>query len=230
MPVEVNSGVQLPDWMGRAALRAVIRRGPAYDGRMTPAFQRALARVLRYEGGYVDHPSDPGGATNRGITQAAYDRWRSSQNQPLRSVRDCTLDETTAIYWRDYWLPSGAEQKPAPMAAATFDAAVHSGISNALKFEAGAAGDWQEAINLREEFIIDLATWPVFSRGWAKRLTQLRREIARDEVPQTITTRAVIMYDQTGRIVGRVPLEQDLLIRVTPTAAHVRPDPLEVPE
>ena len=39
-------------------------------------FVQALPVVLRFEGGYADHPNDPGGATNKGITQAVFDAYR----------------------------------------------------------------------------------------------------------------------------------------------------------
>ena len=39
---------------------------------MVSNFQRALSRVLKHEGGYVDHPKDPGGATNKGVTLATF--------------------------------------------------------------------------------------------------------------------------------------------------------------
>jgi lysozyme family protein len=43
------------------------------------AFEAALPFVLRWEGGFVDHPNDPGGRTNQGVTQKVYDDWRRRQ-------------------------------------------------------------------------------------------------------------------------------------------------------
>jgi len=52
------------------------------------AFETALPFVLRWEGGFVDHPADPGGRTNRGVTQRTYDAWRQSWADRSRREAD----------------------------------------------------------------------------------------------------------------------------------------------
>lgn len=54
---------------------------------MDATYRRALDLVLKHEGGYVDQPRDPGGATNRGNTQAVYDAFRRTAGQPPKPVR-----------------------------------------------------------------------------------------------------------------------------------------------
>lgn len=68
-------------------------------------FQSSLPFILRWEGGYVNHPNDPGGATNKGVTQKVYDDWRRKQGQALRDVRQLAEEEMQAIYETGYWLP-----------------------------------------------------------------------------------------------------------------------------
>ena len=57
---------------------------------MRSNFERSLAVVLRFEGGWSNHPSDPGGATMKGVTQEVYDRWRAKRGEPKQSVRNIT--------------------------------------------------------------------------------------------------------------------------------------------
>lgn len=80
---------------------------------MLPNFESCLAFVLAEEGGFVDHPDDPGGATNMGITQSVYDAARISGGLPLRSVRAIDPAETHAIYRHRYWAAvRGADCRP----------------------------------------------------------------------------------------------------------------------
>ena len=89
------------------------------------AFATALKFTLRWEGGYVDDPHDPGGATNFGITQATYDRWLDGAGG-LRSVRNISLQEVSAIYFSDYWKPEAATCQW-PLSLVIFDTAVQFG-------------------------------------------------------------------------------------------------------
>ena len=107
---------------------------------MLPNFESCLAFVLAEEGGFVDHPDDPGGATNMGITQSVYDAARISGGLPPRSVRAIDPAETRAIYRHRYWAAVRGDDLPAGVDLVIFDAAVNSGASQ--------AGKWlQRAIN-----------------------------------------------------------------------------------
>ncbi len=60
---------------------------------MSPAFEESLPFIMRWEGGYVDHPDDPGGRTNKGVTQKTYDAWRARQGMAARHVRSIEDEE-----------------------------------------------------------------------------------------------------------------------------------------
>jgi lysozyme family protein len=102
-------------------------------------YDKALPRVLVYEGGYVDDPHDPGGATNKGVTHLTYDTYRASHGLPLRPVAQATDAEIADIYRGMYWSLCRCDELPAGVDFAVFDAAVNSGP--------GAAGRWlQQAL------------------------------------------------------------------------------------
>lgn len=98
------------------------------------AFQAALRTVLRHEGGYADHASDPGGATNRGITHRTLAAWRGTPVTKA-DVRALSLEETTRIYEARYWGPSGAALCAAlglsRLALLAFDWGVNGGTARA---------------------------------------------------------------------------------------------------
>ncbi len=147
-------------------------------------FQRALAFVLRWEG-CVDHPQDPGGATNMGITQATYDRWRRSQGLPTRPVRDISREEAAAIYRVWYWAPLAAryaKQDPA-LALALFDLSVNSGLGRAREALSAAGEDWRRVVAYRLQFLASLGVFQVFGRGWVRRVAALVEECAELDPP-----------------------------------------------
>ena len=80
----------------------------------TPAFVDALPFILQWEGGYVNHPADPGGATNKGVTQKVYDAWRGAKGLAARDVRQLEEAELQAIYEGGYWVPPKCPS-PCPM-------------------------------------------------------------------------------------------------------------------
>src|SRR5665648_1301181 len=61
-------------------------------------FDESFLRLLASEGGYSNHASDPGGATNHGVTQAV-----ARANGYSGDMRDFTLAQAKAIYRRQYW-------------------------------------------------------------------------------------------------------------------------------
>ncbi len=91
---------------------------------MSVAFNRAVDFVLKYEGGYVNDPNDPGGETNFGISKAAY---------PALNIATLTREVAIEIYREDYWLKCRCEEMPAELATVLFDSAVNQGPSAAVK-------------------------------------------------------------------------------------------------
>lgn len=103
---------------------------------MRESYTEALSFVRRWEGGFVNHPSDRGGRTFAGISEAAHpDAWEDGV---------VTDDEISRIYFREYWLPIRGDALPAPLDRVVFDYAVHSGPGRAireLQLIVGAAPD-----------------------------------------------------------------------------------------
>ena len=102
-------------------------------------FDDCLAFVLTREGGWSDHPSDPGGATNRGVTQSRFSAFLRIAGKPDRSVRTIRPDELTAIY-REEWDAARCDDVPDPADLALFDAVVNSGRVWGIRFLQRAVG------------------------------------------------------------------------------------------
>ena len=170
-------------------------------------FERALKLVLAHEGGYVDHPKDPGGATNKGITIATYRRFVNSKGtkDDLRRISNA---EVAQVYRRQYWDAVKAGELPDGLDYAVFDFGVNSGPSRAIKYlqtAVGASADGkigpatlaqvreQDAdkvietlCSARMNFLRRLDTWPTFGKGWTRRVGGVRSEalkMARKPVP-----------------------------------------------
>lgn len=95
------------------------------------SFDKALAFTLGIEGGYSNRRSDRGGPTFRGVTQRAYDSWRTRHQLATQPVDLMTDDELRALYFEDYWTPCRCEEMTPSLGAAVFDMAVNSGATNA---------------------------------------------------------------------------------------------------
>ena len=98
-------------------------------------FEDALAVILKEEGGFVNDPADPGGATNFGITQKTYDKFLFEiGTKPKTTVEDITPAEVRAIYHNDYWLSGSCDGiESYPVALIHFDGCVNSGVKSAGK-------------------------------------------------------------------------------------------------
>lgn len=95
-------------------------QSPSYP----PAFQRAIARLLLDEGGYVDNPADPGGETKFGISKRDY---------PNLDIAALTREQARAIYYRDWWQRYRYAELPGPIAVKLFDLAVNIGPEHAAR-------------------------------------------------------------------------------------------------
>lgn len=94
-------------------------------------FRIAVEEVLRHEGGLVEHPDDPGGLTNFGISQASY---------PHLDIRAMTREQAAEIYRLDFWEPLHGYKLPPALALALFDAGVNMGKVRAIKILQAALG------------------------------------------------------------------------------------------
>ncbi|MBJ7533416.1 peptidoglycan-binding protein [Rhodomicrobium vannielii ATCC 17100] len=137
-------------------------------------FERCLAITLKWEGGYSNHPDDPGGPTMRGVIQREYDAWRKRQGKRPRPVRQIEDAELRAIYRENYWDTMNCDALPAGLDLCVFDAAVNSGP--------GRARQWLEQAHYIEAycdarlaFLQRLGRlWRVFGTGWARRVAGIR--------------------------------------------------------
>lgn len=163
-------------------------------------FAPSLAHVLASEGGYVDDPRDPGGRTNKGVTQRVYDDWRRSNGLAPRNVRSLEQTELEAIYRKLYWNACRCDDLPAGVDYCVFDFAVNSGPARAVRYlqrAAGVADDGQigpmtlaavdakpvcELINeisaQRLLYLTQLPTFDHFGRGWTTRVGEVGRTAA----------------------------------------------------
>lgn len=182
-------------------------------------FDRALEKTLVIEGGFVDHPKDPGGATNRGITQAVYDTYRKSVGAGRQSVSRISADEVAAIYRGRYWDLVKGDSLPPGVGYVVFDGAVHSGPAQSVRWlqralgvdrvdglvgpqtiAAVAAVDDHDVLiakilALREAFMRALKTWKTFGRGWTGRLRQV---LAVGQAWARGTVGPEVVYDAAG--------------------------------
>ena len=107
---------------------------------MLSNFERSLRLVLNSEGGYVNHPKDPGGPTNQGVTQAVYDAHRRLIGVATRPVQAITQAEVQAIYKARYWDLCQADRLPFGVDYFVFDGAVNSGVGQSVKWLQRALG------------------------------------------------------------------------------------------
>lgn len=165
-----------------------------------------IKKILEAEGGYVDHPEDPGGCTNKGITIGTLRDWRWSQGDAssvdCTDVRNITEDEAVAIYVRNYWEPVDGDDLSPGLDLHVFDMGVNSGPSRAVKLlqeMIGASADGVIGPNTRKaigemarsvgvvemieqysekrrEYYRSLSTFATFGQGWLNRVDQKETE------------------------------------------------------
>ncbi|TJZ75564.1 glycoside hydrolase family 108 protein [Chitiniphilus eburneus] len=150
-------------------------------------FDQAFDRLIGHEGGYVNHPSDPGGETNWGVTKRV-----AMENGYTGPMKALSRDQAKRIYQTAYWGKAKCERLPGAIAFQLFDAAVNHGIANGTRFLQRAAGvaddgvigpktlaavssadiaDVLLAFNAeRLAFYTQLSTFSTFGKGWVNRV------------------------------------------------------------
>jgi lysozyme family protein len=136
-------------------------------------FLTALTFTLHYEGGFVNDPRDPGGATNKGITLATY-RADVDPHGTVASLIAMSTKTAGEIYRKHYWTQINADALAGGVDMEAFDIAVNMGVGRARQFLAQTIG-LAPAQRLRQLHILRmgfwkrLATWAHFGKGWTAR-------------------------------------------------------------
>ncbi|MBK19052.1 MAG: hypothetical protein CMM52_09500 [Rhodospirillaceae bacterium] len=110
---------------------------------MKKNFENSLKHVLIHEGGWADHPRDPGGATMKGVTLATFRR-HFGEAKSKRALRNISDDQLRQIYRSGYWDRCRCDQLPSGVDYAVFDAAVNSGPGRSAKWLQAVIGAKQD--------------------------------------------------------------------------------------
>jgi lysozyme family protein len=155
-------------------------------------FEDAFDRLLGHEGSYSRHPDDPGGETMWGVTQRV-----AAANGYHGPMIAFTRDQAKEVYSKAYWSKVRAEELPDFWRFHVFDAAVNSGVAQAVKWlqravdvvddgivgpatlAAAVASDKGAVLRFygeRLDLMTSLPTWSAFGRGWARRIATNLKE------------------------------------------------------
>jgi lysozyme family protein len=161
------------------------------------SFAAALKLVLQHEGGWSNHPSDPGGMTNLGVTKRAWEDYvgRTVSEGEMRAL---TPDIVTSFYEDRYWHKIKGDELPVGVGYCVFDACVNSGPKRAIMFLQAALGTAQDGVlgpvtlkaaqttdpkdliedysNVRLTFLKSLPTWGTFGKGWERRVNEVEAD------------------------------------------------------
>ena len=157
---------------------------------MKENFDKCLEMILHHEGGYVNHPKDPGGETNLGVTKRVYEEWGGQKN-----MKDLTVEDVAPIYKKNYWGRAKCDQLPSGLDLAVFDWSVNSGVGRAVKklqkmigtvADGGIVPNTLKSLeeyirhhglettienykDIRQAFYRSLSTFNTFGKGWTRR-------------------------------------------------------------
>ena len=153
-------------WNGYVLLRRVGRGN----------WERSLLHVIRWEGGYVNDPRDPGGETNLGISKRSY---------PHLDIKALTREDAEEIYRRDYWMKSGANELPWPLCLTHFDFAVNAGTWRANVTLAESQGEFERYNELRAQFYRSIKGFVHFGQAWLRRVADAADANSSEAEPRT---------------------------------------------
>ena len=157
-------------------------------------YEKCLEIILHHEGGYVNHPKDPGGETNMGVTKRVYEEWGGTKD-----MKDLTFEDVAPIYKKNYWDRVKGDDLASGLDLCIFDFGVNAGTGRAAKFiqemigvtaDGGigpqtlkALGFYEEEVGgvaevikeyqkRRQEYYESLSTFKTFGRGWTRRVNE----------------------------------------------------------
>jgi lysozyme family protein len=160
-------------------------------------YDKCLELILHHEGGYVNHPKDPGGETNLGVTKRVYEEWGGTKD-----MVDLTVEDVAPIYEKNYWGRVKGDDLPSGLDLCVFDFAVNAGPGRAAKYlqsmigttvdggigpntlkavynyveEVGLQGMIEEYQSGRISYYEQLSTFETFGRGWTRRVNETTEE------------------------------------------------------
>jgi len=176
-------------------------------------FAKAMPHVFTEEGGYVDNPKDPGGATNLGITISTLSAWEGRKVSKAE-VKALTKDKATSIYKENYWDAIKGDDLPSGVDYAVFDFAINSGPARAVKFLQRVVGVADDGVvgaktlaavhkvsadriintlsDARLAWLKTLGTFKNFGKGWSARVSRVRNRALAFTQNSDVATSSVI--------------------------------------
>ena len=160
---------------------------------MQANYDKCLETILHHEGGYVNHPKDPGGETNLGVTKRVY-----LEHGGTKDMKDLLVEDVAPIYKKGYWDKMKGDELPNGLDLCVFDFGVNAGPGRSAKYLqtmigtvadggigpntlaklreyveehglATAIDNFQEA---RQEYYEKLSTFDTFGKGWTRRVDE----------------------------------------------------------
>jgi lysozyme family protein len=160
---------------------------------MQKNYDKCLKAILHHEGGYVNHPKDPGGETNLGVTKRVYE-----EHGGTKDMKDLTVEDVAPIYKKGYWDKMKGDDLPSGLDLCVFDFGVNAGPGRSAKYlqtmigtvaDGGigpntlkAVANYVEEVGLeqavenfqeaRQGYYEKLSTFDTFGKGWTRRVTE----------------------------------------------------------
>ena len=160
---------------------------------MQANYDKCLETILHHEGGYVNHPKDPGGETNLGVTKRVYEEFGGTKD-----MKDLTVEDVAPIYKKGYWDKMKGDDLPTGLDLCVFDFGVNAGPGRAAKYlqtmigtvadggigpntlaklkeyvdEHGLAKSIDNYQEARQAYYEKLSTFATFGRGWTRRVDE----------------------------------------------------------
>jgi lysozyme family protein len=162
---------------------------------MKENFDDALAAVLEHEGGFVNHPKDPGGMTNLGVTKRVWETWvgKTVSEADMRALTPATV---APMYRKQYWDAVKGDELPSGLDYLMFDFAINAGVSRAIRTMQKAIGTTPDGAigpktmqalrdadpdaliakfsDEKEAFYRSLPTFATFGKGWLRRVAEVK--------------------------------------------------------
>jgi len=160
---------------------------------MKSNYDKCLETILHHEGGYVNHPKDPGGETNLGVTKRVYE-----EHGGTKDMKDLLVEDVAPIYKKGYWDKMKGDDLPGGLDLCVFDFGVNAGPGRAAKFlqqmigttvdggigpntlakveeyvrENGETESVEKYQSMRQKYYEQLSTFATFGKGWTRRVEE----------------------------------------------------------